>query len=62
MWLSVKMHAAIPGSELLVLPGGTHVGPLEHPDLVALRLEKYLRDHFPAPAAASPGGGAARPA
>lgn len=46
MWLSVKMHAAIPGSELLVLPGGTHVGPLEHPDLVALRVEKYLRDHF----------------
>jgi pimeloyl-ACP methyl ester carboxylesterase len=49
MWLSVKMHAAIPGSELLVLPGGTHVGPLEHPELVALRLEKYFRDHFPAP-------------
>ncbi len=47
MWLSVKMHAAIPGSELLVLPGGTHVGPLEQPDLCALRVEKYLRDHFP---------------
>jgi len=46
MWLSVKMHAAIPGSELLVLPGGTHVGPLEHPELCALRLEKYFRDHF----------------
>jgi len=46
MWLSVKMHAAIPGSELLVLPGGTHVGPLEHPELCSLRLEKYLRDHF----------------
>jgi pimeloyl-ACP methyl ester carboxylesterase len=52
MWLSVKMHAAIPGSELLVLPGGTHVGPLEHPDLCALRIEKYLRDYFPAPASA----------
>jgi len=62
MWLSVKMHAAIPGSELLVLPGGTHVGPLEHPELVALRVEKYLRDHFPAPAAASPRGGAEGPA
>jgi pimeloyl-ACP methyl ester carboxylesterase len=46
MWLSVKMHAAIPASELLVLPGGTHVGPLEHPDLCALRLEKFFRDHF----------------
>jgi pimeloyl-ACP methyl ester carboxylesterase len=56
MWLSVKMHAAVPGSELLVLPGGTHVGPLEHPELVALRLEKYLRDHFPAPAPPPQGG------
>jgi pimeloyl-ACP methyl ester carboxylesterase len=46
MWLSVKMHAGIPGSELLVLPGGTHVGPLEHPELCALRVEKFFRDHF----------------
>jgi pimeloyl-ACP methyl ester carboxylesterase len=46
MWLSVKMHAAIPGSELLVLPGGSHVGPLEHPELCALRIEKYFNDHF----------------
>ncbi len=46
MWLSVKMHAAIPGSELLVLPGGSHVGPLEHPELCALRIEKYFTDHF----------------
>ena len=46
MWLSVKMHAAVPGSELLVLPGGSHVGPLEHPELCALRVEKYFTDHF----------------
>lgn len=58
MWLSVKMHAGIPGSELQVLPGGTHVGPLEHPELCALRVEKYLRDHFPAPPGAA--GEAAR--
>jgi pimeloyl-ACP methyl ester carboxylesterase len=45
MWLSVRMHAAIPGSELLVLPAGTHVGPLEHPELLGLRVEKFLRDH-----------------
>jgi pimeloyl-ACP methyl ester carboxylesterase len=54
MWLSVKMHAAIPASELLVLPGGTHVGPLEHPELCALRLEKFLRDHFGTTPAAAP--------
>jgi len=46
MWLSVKMHAAIPGSELQVLPGGTHVGPLEHPELCQLRIEKFLSDHY----------------
>ncbi len=54
MWLSVKMHAAIPGSELLVLPGGTHVGPLEHPELCSLRVEKYLRDHFGVAPATAP--------
>ncbi len=48
MWLSVKMHEAIPRSELLVLPGGTHVGPLEHRELVALRVERWFRDRFPA--------------
>ena len=61
MWLSVKMHAAIPGSELLVLPGGTHVGPLEHPELCALRTEKFFAEHFggaghTAPGAVPPAG------
>lgn len=45
-WLSRRMHRAVPGSELLVLPGGTHVGPIEHPELLALRVEKFLRQHF----------------
>ncbi|HET9554778.1 MAG TPA: alpha/beta hydrolase [Anaeromyxobacteraceae bacterium] len=60
MWLSVKMHAAIPGSELLVLPGGTHVGPLEHPELCALRLEKFLRDHFGVAPVVAPRPGSGR--
>lgn len=51
MWLSVRMHAAIAGSEFLALPGGSHAGPLEHPELVALRLEKFLAAHFGEPAA-----------
>jgi pimeloyl-ACP methyl ester carboxylesterase len=42
MRLSLTMHEAIPGSELLVLPGGTHVGPVEHPALVAERLREFL--------------------
>ena len=40
--LSLSMRASIPGSDLLVLRAGTHTGPLEHPELVALRLEKFL--------------------
>lgn len=52
MRLSVKMHESIPGSELLVLPGGTHVGPLEHPELVAERVSAFLDRHLPVPAPA----------
>ncbi|HEX9306948.1 MAG TPA: alpha/beta hydrolase [Anaeromyxobacter sp.] len=47
MRLSVAMHEAIRGSELLVLPGGTHVGPLEHPELVAERVRAFLSGSFP---------------
>jgi pimeloyl-ACP methyl ester carboxylesterase len=41
-WLSEEMHARIPRSELLTVPGGTHVAPIEHPELITLRLEKFL--------------------
>ncbi|ACL65532.1 alpha/beta hydrolase fold protein [Anaeromyxobacter dehalogenans 2CP-1] len=40
--LSERMHSEIPGSELLVVPGGTHVAPLEAPDLVAERVLAFL--------------------
>jgi len=41
-WLSEEMQDRIPGAELLTVPGGTHIAPLEQPELVALRLEKWL--------------------
>jgi pimeloyl-ACP methyl ester carboxylesterase len=41
-WLSEEMHDRIRGSELLTVPGGTHVAPIEQPELIALRLEKFL--------------------
>jgi pimeloyl-ACP methyl ester carboxylesterase len=41
-WLSEEMHDRIPGSELLTVPGGTHVATIEHPELIGLRLEKWL--------------------
>jgi pimeloyl-ACP methyl ester carboxylesterase len=47
MRLSVKMHEAIAGSELLVLPGGTHVGPVEHPILLAERMGAFLAERCP---------------
>ncbi|HEY6002136.1 MAG TPA: alpha/beta hydrolase [Anaeromyxobacter sp.] len=56
MHLSAKMHEAIPGSGLLVLPGGTHVGPLEHPDLVEEHVTRFLEKHVPARPARARGG------
>ena len=44
---SREMHAAIPNSELLVVRRGRHTTPIEFPELVVLRTEKFLRDHFP---------------
>ncbi|MBK7975953.1 MAG: alpha/beta hydrolase [Deltaproteobacteria bacterium] len=65
-----EMHREIRGSEILVVPNGTHVAQVEHPDLVALRIEKFLSDHGilssgpPRPAAArrAPANGRARAA
>jgi len=52
--LSVAMHQAIPGSELLVLPGGTHVALLDQPEACRERIERFLSERVdpPAPPAA----------
>ena len=42
------MAAHIPDSEFMMVPQGTHVVPLEHRDLVELRVERFLREHLPA--------------
>ncbi len=47
MRLSLALSRAIRGSELRVLPGGTHVGPLEHPDLFAARVRAFLAERVP---------------
>jgi len=47
MRLSEAMHQAIRGSELLVLPGGTHVAPLEHPALLREQVLAFLRSRLP---------------
>jgi pimeloyl-ACP methyl ester carboxylesterase len=39
-----EMAALLPRSELLMVPGGTHVVPLERKDLVAQKVESFLRE------------------
>ncbi|MFW7380088.1 MAG: alpha/beta fold hydrolase [Oligoflexus sp.] len=41
-WVGEKMAEKIPGAEFLALPTASHTGPLELPDLVNLRMEKFL--------------------
>jgi pimeloyl-ACP methyl ester carboxylesterase len=40
-----KMARRIRGAEMTMVPGGTHFVPLEQPELVNLRTEKFLCDH-----------------
>lgn len=40
-----KMKNRIPNSEILVIPGGTHYTPLEYPEMVVLRMEKFFLEH-----------------
>lgn len=42
MWLSQRMADTIPGAEFLPIPGGTHTAPLEQPQLVGQRIERFL--------------------
>lgn len=48
--LSRAMAESLPRGELLEIPGGTHVAPLEHRELVNARIEDFVarlsRDHF----------------
>jgi len=42
--LAFQMARRIPEAETLIVPGGTHFVPLEYPELVSLRIEKFVRD------------------
>jgi pimeloyl-ACP methyl ester carboxylesterase len=43
--ISEAMAEAIRGAELDLIPGGTHVAPLEHREHVATRIEQFLQQH-----------------
>jgi pimeloyl-ACP methyl ester carboxylesterase len=45
-WLSERMHAQIPESELLFLPGGSHTAPIEFPQIVNARVARFLSERF----------------
>ncbi len=42
--LSVEMAERIPNAELLEIPRGSHAALIEQPELINLRLEKFLRE------------------
>ncbi len=49
-----RMARRIAGSEIMLLPGATHYAALEYPEMINLRLEKFLRErgYEPAPSGA----------
>ena len=40
-WLSERMNELLPHSELLMIPGGSHVAPIEQPELLHLRFRDF---------------------
>ncbi len=42
-----KLFDSIPNAELLTIPTGSHIGPLEMPEFIHLRIEKFLTAYFP---------------
>lgn len=45
-WISKKMHRLIPKSEIFVMHKATHAGLVEQPELLNLRVEKFLKERL----------------
>jgi pimeloyl-ACP methyl ester carboxylesterase len=43
-FLAMAMTEAMPHGEIMMVPRGTHVTPIEQPELVNARIEKFLRE------------------
>ncbi len=46
VWIAKKMHRSIPNSELFIIKKGTHAAIVEQPELINLRIEKFLRERI----------------
>jgi pimeloyl-ACP methyl ester carboxylesterase len=44
VWIAKKMHRTIPKSELFVIQRATHSALLEQPEVINLRVDKFLRE------------------
>jgi fermentation-respiration switch protein FrsA (DUF1100 family) len=53
--LAKKMAGQVPGADFYLVRGATHYAPVEYPDLLNLRVEKFFREKglLPGPAPAS---------
>ncbi|GBD04197.1 Putative aminoacrylate hydrolase RutD [bacterium HR19] len=45
-YVMLRMSQRIKNSEVLILPKGSHGGLVEYAELVCLRIEKFLKEHF----------------
>lgn len=45
-WLSRQMAESIPGAEYVEVKGGSHVSPIEQPQLVCGQVDAFLRKHL----------------
>ncbi len=58
---SERVAKQIDGAELMVIPSGTHYTPLEFPELVDLRIEKFVRERLGFNRSAARGDAGERP-
>jgi pimeloyl-ACP methyl ester carboxylesterase len=49
LWIARKMASTMPNAELCVVPGGSHTAPIEIPELIYLRLDRFLKAHLSPP-------------
>jgi pimeloyl-ACP methyl ester carboxylesterase len=44
--IAEELHRRISGSEIVVIPGGSHATPAENPQMINYRIDLFLKEHF----------------